>query len=114
MKLKWIKIAENIADLPFNNEGLVEMEVNGKNLCISVFREEIRVCAAKCPHASGKMAQGYIDSLGNVVCPLHRYRFDPKTGKNTSGEGYYIKSYKVEMRPEGIFIGFEENNLKFW
>ena len=23
------------------------------------------------------LSEGYVDVLGNVVCPLHRYKFDP-------------------------------------
>jgi len=25
-----------------------------------------------------------------------------------TGEGYYLKTYPVERRPDGIYIGFEE------
>jgi len=31
-------------------------------------------------------------------------------GRNVSGEGYYLRTYPVEERKAGIFIGFEENS----
>jgi 3-phenylpropionate/trans-cinnamate dioxygenase ferredoxin subunit len=34
-----------------------------------------------------------------------------KNGRNTSGEGYFLKTYPVETRPEGIFIGFKPFSL---
>ena len=48
-------------------------------------------------------------ALGNVVCPLHRYRFNLQTGRDVTGEGYYLKIYPVEIPEEGVFIGIEES-----
>ena len=50
------------------------------------------------------MAQGHLDAVGNVVCPLHRYKFDLKTGRNTSGEGFFLKRWVVEVNDEGVFV----------
>jgi 3-phenylpropionate/trans-cinnamate dioxygenase ferredoxin subunit len=63
--------------------------------------------AYKCPHAGGVMAEGFIDSLGNAVCPLHRYKFSLKTGRNSTGEDY-LKTYQTEINENGVFIIFEE------
>jgi 3-phenylpropionate/trans-cinnamate dioxygenase ferredoxin subunit len=53
------------------------------------------------------MNQGWLDPMGNIVCPLHRYKFDSKSGRNTSGEGYFIKTYPVKEDDEGVFVGVE-------
>jgi hypothetical protein len=55
------------------------------------------------------LADGFIDSLGNIVCPLHRYKYDMKNGHNVTGEGYYLKHWPVEMKENGVFVGMEEN-----
>ena len=59
------------------------------------------------------MAEGYIDALGNVVCPLHRYKYDMKNGRNVSGEGYFLAHWPVELREEGVFVAMEEKG-GFW
>jgi 3-phenylpropionate/trans-cinnamate dioxygenase ferredoxin subunit len=51
------------------------------------------------------MVMGYIDMQGNAVCPLHRFKFALKNGYNTTGEGYNMKTYPIEIREEGIYIG---------
>jgi hypothetical protein len=28
-----------------------------------------------------------------------------ENGRNTSGEGYYLKTYPIEIREDGIYIG---------
>ena len=88
----WYKIANTVADIPFSPEGLAEIAVNGKQVCVGLFKEKLFACAAKCPHAGGTLAHGYIDGTGNIVCPLHRYKFSPENGRNTTGEGYFLKN----------------------
>jgi 3-phenylpropionate/trans-cinnamate dioxygenase ferredoxin subunit len=109
----WKKIAESRAELFQGENNLAEIEVDGKLVCVVMHEEKLKACAAKCPHAGGKMASGYIDALGNIVCPLHRYKFSLENGRNVTGEGYFLKIYKVEEREEGVFIGIEEKKALF-
>lgn len=113
-KLTWHKIAESITDIPFSPEGLAEITAGDKKICLALHKDELKACAAKCPHASGSLAHGYIDALGNIVCPLHRYRFSLDNGRNTSGEGYFLKTYRVEIREDGIYVALPENGLFNW
>ncbi len=104
----WKKIAESRDELFQGENNLAEVAIEGKLVCIGIHEENLKACAAKCPHAGGKMSDGYIDALGNIVCPLHRYKFSLENGRNISGEGYFLKTYLVEERNDGVFIGFEE------
>jgi nitrite reductase/ring-hydroxylating ferredoxin subunit len=107
----WYKIAESLAEINFNDAGLATILVNNKTLCIALHQNKLFACTHKCPHASGNMNDGYIDAVGNIVCPIHRYKFSLHNGRNTSGEGYFLKTYAIEIRNEGIFVGFSQNNL---
>jgi nitrite reductase/ring-hydroxylating ferredoxin subunit len=111
---KWYKIADTIAEIDFSADGLATVEVNGKKVCVALKNEALFACTTKCPHAGGDMSHGYIDALGNIVCPLHRYKFSLANGRNTSGEGYFLKTYPIENRENGVFVGFEENALFNW
>lgn len=109
--MKWIKIAESREELHLSSDGTAHAEADGRRFCIVVYKEQLYACASKCPHAGGTMAEGYVDAVGNIVCPVHRYKFDLRTGRNSSGEGYYLKTFPVEERPEGIFVGFKTGGL---
>lgn len=113
-KITWHKIADTDQAIELGENGIGVVEVKGKKICVARFQDQWFGFAYKCPHAGGPMANGYIDALGNVVCPLHRYKFSMKNGRNTSGEGYYLKTYPVESTPEGIFLGTEEGGLFNW
>ena len=111
---KWHKIAETAAALSFGANGLTEMEAGGKKFCLSLQHGQLLACAHKCPHAGGSMAEGYTDALGNIVCPLHRYKFSLQNGRNTSGEGYFLKTFPIQLREDGVYVGFPENSLFGW
>ena len=108
-KYNWHRLADNIEALHLPASGLVEMELAGKKICISLHKDQLSACAANCPHAGGTLAEGYIDNFGNIVCPIHQYRFSLQNGRNSSGEGYYLKTYPIEKREEGVFIGMEDS-----
>ncbi|RYY18023.1 MAG: (2Fe-2S)-binding protein [Chitinophagaceae bacterium] len=100
----WFKIAESPEALYPGPNGIAVIELRDKKICIANHAGQWHGFAYKCPHASGIMANGHLDALGNIVCPLHRYRFSIKNGRNTSGEGYYLKTYPVEQRPDGLYL----------
>lgn len=111
MKTHWIKVAESVAEIPFNEKQLAEVVADGKTICIGRQDDNLFAFSHKCPHAGGYLAEGYIDALGNVVCPLHRYKFCMKNGRNVSGEGYYLKHWEVEVRADGVYVALEKNSL---
>lgn len=112
-KYAWHKVADNINQIDFAENNIAIIDVRGKKICIGKFKENIFAFVCKCPHAGGILADGYIDALGNIVCPLHRYKYDMKTGRNVSGEGYYLKNWPVEQRDDGLYIKMDDNR-KFW
>ena len=108
---RWHKVAAVEDELIFSTNNLVQVVVAEKNICIARGRDNLYACAPKCPHAGGVMADGFIDALNNIVCPLHRYKFSLKNGRNISGEGYHLVTYPVQKTEEGIFVGIDEGNI---
>jgi nitrite reductase/ring-hydroxylating ferredoxin subunit len=107
----WYKLEEG--GLPLAEKAISVIEVNGKKICCTLHEGRLFAFAYKCPHAGGIMADGAIDAAGNVVCPLHRYKFSLKNGYNSSGEGYYLKTYPIEQREDGPWLGIEKSGW-FW
>ncbi len=99
-----IKIANSPEEINFNGEGIALVTVAGKQICIIRNGDNYYACSATCPHASGDLAKGYIDVLGNIVCPVHQYKFNLKNGRHTGGEPYFLKTYQVQNQKDGIFL----------
>lgn len=85
---------------------ITELEVGERLICLLRRDEKLFAFAARCPHASGKFCEGWIDAMGRIVCPVHKYRFNPGNGYNTSGEGYKLKTYPVKEEEGRIFVQF--------
>lgn len=106
---KWIKVAESVAEVTQRGERtMLEVKAGSKDICLLHHNDTLFACAAKCPHAGAKLSQGFTDAKNNIVCPLHRYRFNLKNGVNSSGEGYHLTTYPVKETEEGIFIGIDQ------
>jgi nitrite reductase/ring-hydroxylating ferredoxin subunit len=100
----WHKIAHSLNDLHFGDNQIAGTELNGKKFCIGRHPQGLFGFAYTCPHAGANLIEGRLDVLGNVVCSLHQYKFCIKTGRNISGEGYYLKHWPVEVREDGVYI----------
>ncbi|WP_298301201.1 Rieske 2Fe-2S domain-containing protein [Hydrotalea sp.] len=83
------------------------IEVAGKSITIAQWNRQYFAFAKKCPHAGGILANGYIDATGCITCPLHHYKFNMATGRNVSGESYYLKTYIVKTEAGKLWIGIE-------
>ena len=110
-EIKWYKLVDQSNNLPFQSNNMCVIEVNGKKITIARHNDTLFGFAYKCPHASGIMSEGFINAVGNVVCPLHRYTFNMQNGRNISGEGYYLQTYLIEERTDGIYIGMEKKGI---
>lgn len=110
-KYQWFKVAAHINELGFEQNNLLIVEVNNKKITLAKYGSELFACTHLCPHASGVLAEGYVDAAGNIVCPVHRYKFNLSNGRNVTGEGYFLKTYPVKINEEGIFVGFEDKSF---
>ncbi len=110
-KYKWHRITGSIMDISFGENNLAEVEIDGKLICLAKTNSTINACTNKCPHAGGRLVEGWLDALGNIVCPVHRYKFSLNNGRDTSGEGFYLKVYPVVQKEDGLYIGIESSGL---
>ena len=113
-KYTFYKIADYEAELHFGANDIAVADLKDKRICIGRFAGGLVAFPYKCPHAAGLLANGWIDAKGNVVCPLHQYKFSMATGRNVTGEGYYMKRWPVERRGDEIWVGQEAGGLLGW
>lgn len=100
----WHLISNEPAQLPFNEKGIALVELQERKICITKYRENYVAFSASCPHASGRLDLGFIDALGNIVCPVHHYRYNILTGRDPQGEGNFLRTYPVELRSGALWI----------
>jgi 3-phenylpropionate/trans-cinnamate dioxygenase ferredoxin subunit len=96
--------AEGISFSAMEENKITEVVIAGKRIALLKKTEKIYAFTAACPHAGASLCNGWVDPLGRIVCPEHKYRFDPANGRNTSGEGYKLFTYSAQVVGDDIFI----------
>lgn len=51
-----------------------------KNICVVRLNDEIVAFINECPHMGAGLHGGTLNYLDQIVCPLHTYKFDLRTG----------------------------------
>ncbi len=100
----WIRIAGYAAPEDLPEEKPVEVEAGFRKICLLRRGKEVFAFSDRCPHAGAALCEGHTDRRGHLVCPLHGYRFELSRGYNSSGEGYKLKTFPIEIRENGIFV----------
>jgi nitrite reductase/ring-hydroxylating ferredoxin subunit len=80
------------------------VQVGGSRICVVRISEEVYAFQHLCPHQSAPLVDGKINAFGQVICPLHHYRFDMKTGDVKSGSCPDLKTYPARLTDQGIEI----------
>ncbi|MGB6995767.1 MAG: thiamine pyrophosphate-binding protein, partial [Thermoanaerobaculia bacterium] len=81
-----------------------------QTVCMTHIEGQYGALDNKCPHQGGPLGEGSIEN-GLLRCPWHGWDYDPLTGK-APGFDDGVATYAVEVRDDGIYVGFEEEALQ--
>ncbi len=108
--IRWHKIfsSENdAAQLPLNRAEI--RYIAGRKMCLIRTHAGVFAIEERCPHNGFSLLHGRCTEDGEaIVCPLHRYAFDLKTGRSRSGAGGAAITFPVKIEDDGVFVGVEE------
>ena len=111
-KYRWFKIFSTAEEMANNvaPRRTYTMQVDGKKICLVHGLDGFYAVRDKCPHNGFPLSAGFCSDVNSIVCPVHRYHFDLKTGRALSGLGERVETYPIEVRENGVFLGMEEFN----
>ena len=89
---------ENLLD-----ESLRGALVHGRRLCVGRTGDAFFAIDDTCPHAGGSLSEGMID-VGQVICPLHAYAFETKTGQCLDDPECGVTSYPVRIHDDTLQV----------
>jgi NAD(P)H-dependent nitrite reductase small subunit len=78
-------------------------EVLGLRLAVFRAGEKIIALTDRCPHAGGSLGQGWIEER-EVVCPLHRWRFNLHDGRCSTMRGQGVHRFAAEIRQDQVWV----------
>jgi len=79
------------------------LDAAGLRLAILRIDDQVIALSGRCPHANGPLGHGWIEE-GELVCPLHRWRFRVSDGRCTTIPGHSVHRFRCEVRGEEIWV----------
>ena len=70
----------------------------GKQVILCRVEGRIYALDAKCPHEGGRISDGPLIDGKLAMCPLHRFQFDPRTGKSDGRVCADARTYRVQEK----------------
>jgi nitrite reductase (NADH) small subunit len=84
-------------------EGRV-FSIDGRDIVVFRSRNgEVYAANATCPHRGGPLADGLLGDH-SVICPLHGFMFDLRTGEAPGRECDRLVTYRVEISSDGELL----------
>jgi nitrite reductase/ring-hydroxylating ferredoxin subunit len=78
--------------------------IRGQALCLVLRGGVFYAVENRCPHNGEQLSKGVVNFLGEVVCPWHGYRFNIKTGRESSERSRDLAIFPVIEKDEGVFL----------
>ncbi len=105
-KMEWIKIFETraAADRALAENHPQLLVVHGQRICVVKRDGNLFAVQDKCTHTGESLSKGTINFLGEIVCPLHQYQFNLKTGRENGQRSRDLECYPIRENEDGVFI----------
>ncbi|WP_324204594.1 Rieske (2Fe-2S) protein [Chthonomonas sp.] len=113
--MRWLKIAP-ISDIPSGSARIYHLDRPLPSEGSVPMQREVALFNVNgtfygfdntCPHLGGPLGEGWVE--GNVViCPLHFWEFDIRTGKSPDDPTVCVTTYPCKVEEGYVYIGLEE------
>jgi len=90
-----------LADLPRGKGVLVR--VNGHDVAVFRRGEEILAIGNDCPHQGGSLCDGWVEG-DIVICPVHGWEFDMRTGACMTVPGESVPRYTATVENGAVYL----------
>ncbi len=80
------------------------VEANGELIALFKINGTIYATTNTCPHQSGPLGQGTLEG-DCIVCPLHGWKFNVKTGQHVQFPAVKIQTFEVKIAGDDVFVG---------
>ena len=81
--MSWVRIfrSPEQKDKSLPDQSVRLLLVRGRRICLARISNQIHAIQDECTHSKASLSKGSLNGFGEVVCPLHSYRFDLTSGR---------------------------------
>ena len=105
--MNWIKVFSNESEA---RERIILdkpqlLILHGKRICLVLHNNKFYAVEDSCSHNGESLSKGATNFLGEIICPLHHYRFDLQSGRECGSRSRDLFTFPVKIDESGFFIG---------
>jgi 3-phenylpropionate/trans-cinnamate dioxygenase ferredoxin subunit len=78
--------------------------IDQKKIALARFADGFKAFNNSCPHQYEPLHKGMLTRYGEIVCPLHYYRFNGETGQEANNRCTPVETFPVVINEEGFFL----------
>lgn len=108
--MAWLKLFDNYKELKsqFGDKNPILLRIGEQKVCLVFYAEEIYAFDNKCPHSGAPLHKGHCNNNMEIVCPLHSYQFNLKSGREGFGRNFELNTYPVKVENTALFIRIKD------
>ncbi|MEO8474211.1 MAG: Rieske (2Fe-2S) protein [Chryseolinea sp.] len=105
--MEWLKLfeSESEARARIKEHKPQLLIVNSKRICLSMHQGQFYAVQDACSHHGESLSKGIVNFMGEIVCPLHHYRFELSSGRATDSSCPDLITFDLKSNESGFFIG---------
>lgn len=88
----------------FVEKAIRVLRIGEQKICLAKSKNEFFAFEALCPHQKQPLKEGSLNAFNEIICPLHFYRFNLKTGQEANRLCNDLKTFPMEINDQGVFI----------
>jgi len=106
--MRWIKIFESWEEVrsQLPEDDPYQLRIGEKKIAIVRHGNELFAFEPLCPHQHEPLHRGTVNPSGEIICPLHAYRFNLVTGRECRERSRDLVTFPVKQETE-IYLGLE-------
>lgn len=104
--MEWYKIFadEQRARVVLSSGKPQRVQIGDVKICLVMFKDGYFAVQDACTHNSESLSKGWVNHVGEIVCPWHNYRFELRSGKPCDSTCADLKTYPVRIDETGFYI----------
>jgi nitrite reductase (NADH) small subunit len=79
------------------------IEIDGREIALVNLDGEFHAIDNRCPHADGPLGEGFVQE-GRIVCPLHYWEFDLRTGASLDDPEMCVRRYETKIVGPDVLV----------
>lgn len=108
--MPWVKLFEDIAEVRerFGDKNPILLNVREQKVCLVFNKDQMFAFDNNCPHNGAPLHRGHCNDNLEIVCPLHFYQFNMKSGREGLGRKLELNTYPLRIDNSSLYIRLKD------